>query len=95
MTSSENTCHGGRARRGAPHNNRLRRPLIHPPVTNEPVAAFHVLRGPRQTVIDQSLAGVPHVTVPDWVVKCHRYDPDLSEDYAYLAAARRGGMLRN
>jgi transposase len=34
--------------------------------------------------------GVPHVTVPDClktgVVKCHLYDPDLNEDYAYLAA---------
>jgi Mu transposase-like protein len=34
--------------------------------------------------------GVSHVTVPDClktgVVKCHLYDPDLSEDYAYLAA---------
>ena len=34
--------------------------------------------------------GVPHVTVPDClrtgVVKCHLYDPDLNEDYAYLGA---------
>jgi hypothetical protein len=34
--------------------------------------------------------GVSHVTVPDClktgVVKCHLYDPDLNEDYAYLAA---------
>ena len=34
--------------------------------------------------------GVRHVTVPDClktgVVKCHLYDPDLNEDYAYLAA---------
>jgi hypothetical protein len=34
--------------------------------------------------------GVPHVTVPDClrtgVVKCHLYDPDLNEDYAYLAS---------
>jgi transposase len=33
--------------------------------------------------------GVSHVTVPDClkngVVKCHLYDPDLNEDYAYLA----------
>jgi len=31
--------------------------------------------------------GVAHVTVPDClrtgVVKCHLYDPDLNEDYAY------------
>jgi hypothetical protein len=35
--------------------------------------------------------GVCHVTVPDClktgVVKCHLYDPDLNEDYAYLAAS--------
>ena len=34
--------------------------------------------------------GVSHVTVPDClkngVVKCHLYDPNLNEDYAYLAA---------
>ncbi len=34
--------------------------------------------------------GVAHVTVPDClkngVVKCHLYDPDLNQDYAYLAA---------
>jgi transposase len=34
--------------------------------------------------------GVSHVTVPDClktgVVKCHLYDPDLNEDYAYLGA---------
>jgi hypothetical protein len=34
--------------------------------------------------------GVPHVTVPDClktdVLECHLYDPDLNEDYTYLAA---------
>ncbi len=37
------------------------------------------------------MAACRHVTVPDClktgVVKCHLYDPDLNEDYAYLGRA--------
>jgi len=46
--------------------------------------------------------GVSHVTVPDClkngVIKCHLYDPDLNEDYAYLARTSpryRPGTVRN